>query len=147
MKILLVYFFFVSCGLEPTGNTRGTITVIGDVAEVGVDLIKAGELLGKRQRFIDDFLKLVRKKTDALISKKDVGKSISSSLDKNQFEIKAVRQLIAEKKLKIEDILLDLETQKMSAESPYWGPKMSTAHKKRIDELYSVMKRYLISTN
>ena len=82
-----------------------------------------------------------------LISKRDAGKSISPSLDRNQFEIKAVKQLIAEKNLKVEDVLLDLETQKISAESPYWGPKIPNNHKKRIDELYSVMGRYLAIKN
>ena len=146
MKTLILFGFFwmVSCGLEPTGNTRGTISVMGDVAQTGVDLIKASKLLDKRQRFIDDFVELLRKRTDELISKRNVEKSISPSLDRNQFEIKAVKQLIAEKKLKVEDVFLDLETQKISAESPYWGPKIPINHKKRIDELYSVMKRYLI---
>ena len=136
MKILFLTMMLVGCGQQPIGDTKGTLTVI-------VDIIKASKILGKRQRMIDNLIKLVNKKVGVDI----VMESIATPGIQHKAQDKALRQLITEKNLDIKAIFEDVNIQIGHRDSPYWSPIISEASKKRTDELHAILKRYIETAN
>ena len=145
MKLLVfsILFAMMGCGQEPAGNTKGTLVVIGDVAEVGVDILKAGKRLDKVQKVIDNLLELVNKKVGADL----VAEGFNALSIRNKAQDRALKQLITERKLNVKDIFEDVDIQKKYGNSPYWSPKLSETSKKRTEELHAILKRYIETVN